>query len=253
MILGIIQARMTSSRLPGKVMKKFINQQPLIGLMIERIKLCKSINEIVVAITDLPDDDILFDFLIKNKINVYRGSENDVLERFYYAAMKYKPTTIVRLTGDCPLIDIEVLEKLIKLYNEKKPDYAWVSETFAEGLDAEIFSMSLLELIYNNASLASEHEHITQYIHNHSHIFTRLPLINFSDDSSYRITVDNSEDFDVVSKIFEHFYNKKPNQYFSFSEVKEFLDSNLDIKKINSHILRNEGLIKSLANDKRLK
>ncbi|MFH1310753.1 MAG: glycosyltransferase family protein [Candidatus Omnitrophota bacterium] len=245
MILAIVQARMASTRLPGKVMKEVLNK-PLIQYLLERLSLSTRIDKIILATSLNKENDLLSAFVDKLGFNVFRGSENDVLDRFYLAAKEYCPKSIVRVTGDCPLIDAGICDDLINFYEKENADHAHLSLDFAEGLDCEIFSFSALEMSCQNAKLKSEREHVTPYIKNHPEIFKLKFLNNKRDDSFYRITVDNEEDFDVVKAIMEHF---SKNPAVRWPEIKDFLNLHHDIMAINSHIERNEGFRISLEQD----
>ena len=252
MILAIVQARMGSSRLPGKVMRDICGK-PLIGHMLERLSHSKRIDRTILATSVSSADDPLDDYVRGQGYDIFRGSETNVLERFFLAASEYQPNIIIRLTGDCVLIEASIIDSAIDLFLNSSADYVWVDESFAEGLDAEVFSFRLLKEMISGATLASEFEHVTQYIHNNKHKLKRIPLENTTDDSAYRIVVDEPEDFDVVTRIIKHFQNKFPGEYISFHRIKSYLDANFDIRNINSNIIRNEGLLKSLANDKKVR
>ncbi len=248
MILAIVQARMRSTRMPGKVMKEVFNK-PLIQYLLERLSLSKRIDKIILATSVNKENDLLDAFVSNLGFNVFRGSEDDVLDRFYRAAKKYCSEAIVRVTGDCPLIDAGICDDLINFYEKEKADHAHLSLNFAEGLDCEIFPFKALETAFQNAKLKSEREHVTPYIKNHPEIFKVKPLINSQDDSSYRITVDNEEDFYVVKAIIEHF---RKNLAVPWPKIKDFLSSHPDIMAMNAHIERNEGFRISLEQDKRI-
>ena len=243
---------MGSTRLPGKVMKK-IGGKPLIGYMLDRLSYCQNIDNLVLATSDTAENDGLADYVVKLGFDVYRGPEHDVLERFMIAASPYAPTAIVRLTGDCVLIDAEIVDRMIELYERSGADYSWVDSSFAEGLDAEILTFAALRAAHEEATLQSEREHITQFIHKHPSRFRRVPLKNEVNDSAYRIVVDDPEDYSVVSRIVEHFDPQNAGVYFSFAQIKDFLNANPELTSLNSHIVRNDGLIKSLASDKEVK
>lgn len=251
MILAIIQARVSSTRLPGKVMKEILGK-PLIGYLLDRLNHSKKINKITVATSTDKSNDNLCWYVESIGFEVYRGSEDDVLSRFYEAALKYKPEFILRITGDCPLIDPEICDRLIDAYLKEKADYMHLDSTFAEGLDCEIFSFSALETAHKNAKLKSEREHVTRYFHNHPGRFNKIILKNESDDSRYRITADEPQDFEVLEVIIKAL-NRHGSVLSSFKEIKVFLNNHPEIMKINSHIIRNEGLIKSLKNDSEVK
>jgi len=247
MILAIVQARMSSSRLPGKVLKE-VKGKPLIGYLLERLSASKRINKIMVATTIDKDDDAVYNYVRSLKFDVYRGSNEDVLSRYYFAAEKYKPDSVMRITGDCPLIDPGICDRLIDFYIKEKADYACLSPRFAEGLDCEVFGFKVLEAMYKNAKKKSEREHVSLFLHNNPGMFNKKILDNTADDSKYRITVDEPEDFEVAKAIIENLY-KSNSDFFDFQAIKKFLDKNPGISRKNSHIIRNEGLLKSLQND----
>ena len=184
---------------------------------------------------------------------MFRGSEDDVLERYYKAyrtldSQNVDIQGILRITGDCPLLEVELCDSLVENFLTKGLDYSYLSPRFAEGLDCEVFKPNLLKEAYERSTLNSEREHVTQYFHNNKDKFKIDFLDNSVDDSGYRITVDESEDFEVVKKIIEHFSDS--NEQMNFNNIKQFLDSNPDVLELNSSIIRNEGLLKSLENDK---
>ncbi len=227
MILAIVQARMTSARLPGKVMKQVLGK-PLIAYLLERLKFARRIDKIIVASSQHKSNDEMCKYIKSKGFGIYRGSENDVLERFYRAAAKYNPKDILRITGDCPLIDPEICDRLIDVYLKEKADHVCLSPRFAEGLDCEIFSFRALEIAYRNARMQSEREHVSLYIHNHPELFRKNIIENKADDSKYRFTVDRPEDFEVVKAIIENLYGENLSS-FSFKEIKQFLDRHPDI------------------------
>lgn len=251
MILAIIQARMSSTRLPAKVMKKILGR-PMIFYLLERLKYSKKIDKIVVATTNKRTDDLLADYVKRQKVDVFRGSEEDVLDRFYQTARKYKPDHIVRITADCPLLDPKILDKLVNFYFTHRLDYSCLSPKFAEGLDCEILSFKALETAWQNAKMQSEREHITMYIHNNAKDFKRVKMDKKTDEGKYRITVDEPEDFEIVKTIFKALY-KEDSPLFRFSKVKQFLDQHPEIMAKNMEIIRNEGLLISLRKDKKVK
>jgi spore coat polysaccharide biosynthesis protein SpsF (cytidylyltransferase family) len=251
MIVVIIQARMNSSRLPGKVMQKVLGK-PLIAYLLERVSQAKTIDRIVLATTNKHEDDILADFVSSLGYLVFRGSEKDVLARYYNAFQCFKDeqddvNAIVRITGDCPLIEPDLIDKVVNKYLEEKLDYVALESTFPEGLDVEIFSSTMLECAFNKAKLLSEREHVALYFHNNSHLYNMSRVKNQTDDSKYRITVDEPEDFMVVKAIIENF--SKNNLVMNTKNIKDFLDNNSSIYNLNANIIRNEGLQKSLEKE----
>ena len=247
MFLAIIQARMSSTRLPGKVMKTVLGR-PIIGYMFERLSHLKMIDKIILATSVNPMEDQLCDYVKSEGFDVFRGSEDDVLERFYLAAKEYNADHIVRATGDCPCIDPVVCDRLFKAFFKEKADYAELSPEYAEGADCEVFTFNALEQAYNNTTLKSEREHVTLYFNKNPGSFKKFLLPNQTDDSKYRFTVDEEEDFVVVKAVFEALYKGK-SSLFSLDDIKTFLDSHEGIYQLNNHIIRNEGLQISLDND----
>lgn len=252
MFIAIIQARMGSTRLPGKVMKEVLGK-PLIKYLLERVSKSKYIDKIILATTENSEDDVLTKYVLSMGYDVFRGSEDDVLSRYYNAflilgELKDKVKGIVRITGDCPLFEPEVCDKLIKKYIDYNLDFANLDKTFAEGLDCAVFSKDLLYEAYTNSKLPSEREHVTQYFNRNRNKFNISSLVNETDDSKYRITVDEYKDLEVVKKIIKYF--NEIDKAMNIKNIKKYLDNNPRIFELNSNIIRNEGLIKSLENDK---
>lgn len=235
---------MTSTRLPGKVLKEVMGR-PLLSYLIERLRACRLLEKIVIATTTKKEDDAVLLLAEKESLPIYRGSENDVLDRYYQTGRKFGVEHVVRVTSDCPLIDPQICDHVVEVYLRADVDYVHTDPTFAEGVDCEAFSFKALEKAWHGASLKSEREHVTLYFHNHPELFKKVTLVNETDDSRYRITVDEKEDFLVVKAILENLYKGK-DHYFSIQEIKSFLDTHPEIYKLNAHIIRNEGLLKSL-------
>ena len=206
MILAIIQARMGSTRLPGKALKK-VKDISLIEILFKRLEKSQLIDKAILATSINQENNILASVVEKLGVDVYRGSENDVLERYYKAAKKYKPDTIVRITGDCPIIDPILVDSVISLYNSSNVDYVSNIKppTFPDGLDTEVFSYSALEKAHNEAHKPSDREHVTPYIRK-KFLFKKKNLSNDENLSLERWTVDEPEDFSVVQNIFNFFH-----------------------------------------------
>lgn len=247
-IKAIIQARMGSSRLPGKVLMEVMGR-PLLSYEIERLRFNKTIDEIFIATTVNKVDDPIAKFSEKEGLRFYRGSEDDVLDRYYQAAKKYNANHIMRLTADCPLIQPDICDRIVDTYFDSGCDYACTGESFAEGLDCEVISFKALSQAWREAKLKSEREHVTLYIRNHPERFRLVIVENKTDDSKYRLSVDEKEDYSVVKAILENLYKRSDN-YFTIEEIFAFLNAHPEIYKLNSHIIRNEGLSKSLQEDK---
>ena len=234
----IVQARMGSSRLPGKVMKT-INDTPMIKLLLERLKLSNEIDKIVVAIPSKKKDEELKDFLRSNGYLCETGSEDDVLDRYSRVSKKYKADIVVRITGDCPLIDPVLVDKVIELFKTNDIDYCSniCPPSFPDGLDVEVFSSSVLYKIHKESKDIFDREHVTSYIRN-SNNFKKLNYEHKEDLSSLRLTVDELDDFILIDNIFSHFH---PRINFSWEDVLNLYNKEPKIFTINNHILRNTG------------
>ena len=235
MNLCILQARMSSSRLPGKVLKP-IKGKPILEYEIKRILKSKKIDKLVLATSTDKSDDILEEFAKKIGIDCFRGDLDNVLKRYYDCAKKYKADTIIRLTGDCPVMDSEVIDSVIECYKKNRVEYASniINRTFPDGLDIEVFSFETLEKIYKNANLKEEKEHVTKYIFNHLDEFNVCNYENDIDYSYMRWTLDTIDDF----YFFKSIYKNVDNIYFPWkfllsktNSAKKFLiDSNQTIR-----------------------
>lgn len=236
-ITAIVQARMGSSRLPGKVLKK-IADRSVIELLLQRLSKSELIDEICVATTKNHEDDVLCTEVQKLGFEVYRGSEIDVLERFYHAALHCRSDHVVRITGDCPLIDSEIVDRVIRLFLDKDADYAsnTLPPSFADGLDVEIFKMSVLEEAQQLANSSFEREHVTPFLRKNCSL--QANLCNSEDHSEIRLTLDQREDLILLTDIFEYF---SPDIYFSYQDIIELLNKTPDKILINGHIKRNAG------------
>ena len=203
----ISQARTGSTRLPGKVLKE-INEKSLLQIHLDRLKKCKLVSEIIVATTTNSEDDILFNLVFTWGYNASRGSETDVLDRFYKTVKDKKADWIVRVTSDCPLIDPELVDKVIDFVQTNNKDYGsnTLIENFPDGQDIEVIKFSALEIAWRNAKLSSEREHVTPFIRNNSdfkggHLFSAINYPCDFDFSKIRMTVDESKDFELIKKL----------------------------------------------------
>ena len=237
-IVAIVQARMGSTRLPNKVMQG-INGTPLIGLLFDRLSKSIKINKIVLATSTNESNNTLTKYIQELGYPVFRGQEKNVLNRYYNAAIQENADIIVRITGDCPLIDAELVDELIDNFYKNSVDYASNREpaTYPDGLDAEIFSMQALEKMHNNATNSYQREHVTPYIID-SEDFSKFYLTNTKDLSKERWTVDEPEDLEVVTRIFNHFH---PRIDFSWQEIMQLRERTPEIFTTNQNIARNEG------------
>lgn len=245
--LAILQARTSSTRLPGKVLMPVLGR-PLILHQIDRIRRMQEVNRLILATSNDPSDDDLAALCAANDIEFYRGDLNDVLKRFYEAAKDIRPDNVVRLTGDCPLIDPEVVDKVIRFYRDGNYDYATnaVEPTYPDGLDVEVFRFSCLEADYNNATLQSDREHVTPWIRKQE----GYKIGHFKgpqDWSALRWTVDEPRDFELVTMIYKYLY--PPNPHFTTADVLAYLEQRPELKTWNTDHQRNEGYLKSLTED----
>lgn len=251
MILAILQARFSSTRLPGKVLKSILGK-PMLAIQIERIKRSQLIDKLVIATSNQSTDDAIASLANKIKVNCFRGSLNDVLDRFYQIAFKLNPSHIVRLTGDCPLIDPKLIDQIIKYHLEHDFDYTTnaIEATYPDGLDVEIFTFKALKEAWEEAKLPSQREHVTPFINRQPKRYNIHHYKNDQDLSALRWTVDEPLDFELVTRIYEGLYPQNPQ--FTTQDVLNFLELNPELKTLNTCHKRNEGYQKSLFADQKL-
>jgi len=233
----INQARMTSTRLPGKVLKEVMGK-PLLEYQIERLKKVKQADDLVIATTINKSDQPIIELCKKLNINYYRGSEEDVLSRYYEAAKQYQADVIVRVTSDCPLIDPAVVDEVINNFRKSTGKYDYVSNTlertYPRGMDTEVFSIEALKEAYDKAVLTPEREHVTLYIYSHPEKFRLFSVKYKKDESSHRWTVDTEEDFILIKTILEELYPQKPD--FTMEDCLELMVKRPELIKINQHV-----------------
>lgn len=236
-VIALLQARVSSSRLPGKVLKPLMGQAMIVR-QIERINRSERIDKLVVATSDEQTDDDLANLLEQLDISVFRGDLNNVLDRYYRAAQLYQPEHIVRLTADCPLIDPKVIDLVIAEHLKNNTDYTsnTLTRSYPDGLDVEVLSFNALEKAWRQATLQSEQEHVTPFIRNHSELFSQHNVANDQDFSDMRWTVDIIEDFNLIEQIYEALYLIKPE--FSTQDVLQLIKERPELKTINK--VRNE-------------
>lgn len=205
-VVAIVQARMGSTRLPGKVLKDLAGKTMLVRVA-ERVSQISQINELLVATTDRPADDVIVEECRKHSIKVSRGDQDDVLDRYYRAAQLAKADVVVRITSDCPLIDPEISGKTIGAFLESQPDYASnvITRTYPRGLDTEVASFNALARAWQQARKPYERQHVMPYIYEHPESFKLLSVTGDEDFSSYRWTVDTAEDLEFVRAVYDHF------------------------------------------------
>ncbi len=248
-LTAIIQARLGSTRLQGKTMMD-LEGEPLLGHLIKRIRKSKYVSDIVIATTTYERDGLIVKYADENRLPVYRGSEQDVLDRFYQAALLFKAQVIVRVTPDCPLLDPRVSDRVIAKFLDGGYDYVsnTIVPTYPDGLDTEVFSFAALERAWNEAALPSEREHVTAYIVKHPELFRHCNVTNSEDLSAMRWTVDTARDYEFVSGIMKKL--GKRDEIFHMEDVLRILKENPELLEINRGINRNEGYAASLMKDK---
>ena len=239
MIAAIIQARMGSTRLPGKVLKK-AEGKTLLEHVVERVGRAKTLDKIIIATTESPNDDAIVDEAKKLGAEVFRGSEEDVLGRFCGAARKFSAKHVVRLTADCPLMDPEVVDEAVNFYLRSPEKYDYVCNvnppTYPWGMDVEVFSTKALEKAQKETKLPHEREHVTPYIRNHPEIFN-IGNIEYKENfANLRLTVDGPEDLAVVGGVFNELYPK--NKHFKLADILNLYGQKPGIFSANSHIKR---------------
>ncbi|MEW6774179.1 MAG: glycosyltransferase family protein [Bacteroidota bacterium] len=249
-IICIIQARMGSSRLPGKILKPIVNNIPSLFLQYERISPAQKVNKIIVATSDLPQDDIVEYYCNQWQIPVFRGDEQNVLKRFYDAANLYQADVLIRITADCPLHHYKVIDWCIKQFEELNADYFSNSNeppVLEDGWDTEVFSYKALHSAYLNATKNFEKEHVTPYIKQSGKFRCHFQKYLSDNPHQFKLSLDNENDYKLIQTIFQHFY---PNTMFEVNEVVKLLNENPHLLEINKSSIINEGYIKSIRNEK---
>ncbi len=247
-IVAIIQARMGSTRLPGKVLK-IVQKKPMLWHVVNRAKHAQKVDEVIVATSTLKKDKQIVQFCQKNHIKYFCGSENDVLERFYMAASQTKANTIIRITADCPLIDPNVIDKTINFFQKGHYDYASAAtgagvakekiNKFPDGLDCEVFTFKTLKKAFTQAKDPLEREHVTMYIWKRPKLFKLSRLLSNEDYSKLRFVVDHKEDLNFVRQIYKYLYPK--NNFFVLTDIIALLKTKPKLLKINSFHFGKEG------------
>jgi len=243
----IIQARMGSTRLPGKVLKKINGKYPMLYYLIRQIKECKLLEKFVIATTTLKEDDSIVQFLNQQNVEHFRGNEKDVLERYYNCAKKFSFDPIIRITADNPLIDPKIVDLAIKTFQSNSVDYVTncIPRTFPYGTEVEVFSFNALETTWKNARKSSEREHVTPYIYNNPEKFK---ILNFSSSinlSNFRWTVDRQNDFQLIENIILE-VNKKP---ILMEDILKLFKEKPELCSINKKNLPNEEYLKTIRKD----
>ncbi len=246
--VAIVQARMSSSRLPGKMLMD-VAGKPLVERVMDRARAVRAFDDVILATSTDATDDRLAAFCEERGMHVFRGNLNDVLDRFYQAALSVQAECITRLTGDCPLLDPDVTGAAVQMFQKGNFDYVSnaIRRTYPDGLDTEVLSMKALETAHKEAELPSEREHVTRFIHQRPERFRLGHLTQKHDLSRLRWTVDEQRDIEFVHSI----YKEMKRDIFSMDAVLQLLKRRADLMEINRDIPLNEGTRKSLEEDAR--
>ena len=247
MICCIIQARTGSKRLPKKVIQKIDNNFTILDYVINQVKFSKKIEKIIIATTDLIEDDVICKHLDLHNIEYFRGSSEDVLDRFYQCAKKKSAKHIVRITADNPLIDPNIVDKIIEEYENKEFDLVTntLNRTFPYGTEVEVFSFDSLEKAWYSAKKPSEREHVTPFIKNPENKFLLANIKNEEDISFLRYTVDRIEDFTLVKEIIKNISTRP----ILLKDIIKLYKNNSKIFEINKNI-KHDGYLSSIEKDK---
>ena len=244
MICCIIQARTGSARLPKKVIQKIDNDLTVLDYVIDQVKYSQKIEKIIVATTDLIEDDLICKYANLQKIECFRGSSEDVLDRFYQCAKKYSAKTIVRITADNPLIDPNIIDKVINEYNKCDFITNTLERTFPYGTEVEVFSFVSLEKAWENAKKPSEREHVTPFIRNPKNKFVLKNIKNQKNISNFRYTVDKLEDLQLVKEIIKNISTRP----IFLQDIIKLNKDKPEIFEINKNI-KHDGYLSSIEKD----
>jgi spore coat polysaccharide biosynthesis protein SpsF len=246
-VVAIIQARMGSTRLPGKSLM-LLGGKPVIEHVLIRAKQIKGVDEVVLATTTDTADDALANWAKKNNFKCFRGSASDVLDRYYNAAKDFKADVILRITGDCPLLDPEVSGQVLEAFMEGGVDYVTNTKppTYPDGMDTEAASFASLERAFKDAKLSSEREHVTPYIWKNKELFKIKNVTGDEDLSNLRLTIDEASDAKLIELVIAECKKRGKS---NLETILNILRENPEWLKINGQIMRDEGYAKSLRED----
>ncbi len=247
--VAIVQVRLGSARLPGKALEP-IYDKPLLEHIVERIRACQSIKHIVVATTTNTQDSAIVELGEKLGLGIFRGSEENVLERFHGAARAFKAEVIVRVTADDPFKDPEVIDYAVTRFLAEGFDYCsnTIYPSYPDGLDVEVFSFRALDQAYREARLPSEKEHVTPYIWNHPELFKLLNFTHSPDLSQHRWTLDYENDLRFAREVYQRLYPQK--RVFLMQDILDLLKKEPELSSINAGVRRNEAYWKSIIEEK---
>jgi spore coat polysaccharide biosynthesis protein SpsF len=235
-ILAIIQARMGSRRLPGKVLMD-LGGETVLARVIHRLSRSRLVSKLIVATTDSPADIAIVGECQRLGVSYFRGSENDVLDRYYQAARAAIAESVVRITSDCPLIDAELVDDTVRIFVERQADYSSnvFPRSYPRGLDVEVFTMAALDRAWRQAREPHQREHVTPYFYEHPGTFKLAFTRNESDYSAYRWTLDTAEDLDLLRNIYSRFGNQ---DNFGWREVLMLIEREPELAELNTHVIQ---------------
>jgi spore coat polysaccharide biosynthesis protein SpsF len=233
-VVAIIQARMGSTRLPGKVLKD-LGGKTVLARVVNRTRRATLLDEVVVATSVLPADDVIARECEHLKVACFRGDEADVLDRYYRAAQKFAADAVVRITADCPLIDPELIDAAIRSRLDQKADYASNSlvRTYPPGLDVEVFTADALARTWSAAKEDYQRTHVTPYFYQNPELFKVISIAGEVDHSKYRWTLDTAEDLELLRAIYKHFGNRDTIRWI---EVLDLMEAQPELAALNSHV-----------------
>lgn len=236
-VAAIIQARYGSERLRGKVLREIIGK-PMLAHIVERARRAKTVNEVIVATTDEPEADAIVELCRRNGWSCFRGGESDVLDRYFQAAKMHEADVIVRLTGDNPLVDAEIIDRhvsqMISGWNKIDCAASVIEKSYPVGLGVEVLTFDVLARIHRLSDEARQREHVTTFIYDNPDLFLIENVVHEEDLSAFRLTVDTEEDFTLARRIFEHFGHNE----FSWREAITVLCEKADWLEINRHVVQ---------------
>ena len=243
----IVQARMSSTRLPGKVLLPLAGREVLAHVL-DRLAFCNTLDEVVVATSSDASDDVLAQWCRARGVGVFRGSLQDVLDRYYRCAIENKATAVVRITADCPALDPTLVDDVVRGFHAGGYDLYCLGGEFPDGLDCQVFSLSALERAWHEAALASEREHVGPYIVNHPEWFHLGSLEKFKGLAHHRWTLDEPRDLVFLQSLFARL-QRPDSQPFLTQDILDLLEQEPELLQTNKGIVRNEGLLKSVSAD----
>jgi spore coat polysaccharide biosynthesis protein SpsF len=240
-----VQARMGSSRLPGKVLFPLVSH-PVLYHVCSRIQKSKYLNRLIVLTSTDDNDNKIEEFCLKEGYLCYRGELEDVLDRFYQAGMFYNSKYIVRITADCPCIDPSLIDELVEFYFINSFDYAsnCLESTYPDGFDCEVFSFNMLKKAHQETNVSYHREHVTAYMYENKKKFRIGSYCAEINKGHYRVTLDTHEDFFVLTQIFQALYYR--DNVFSYNAILDFLEENPQLCNINKHLLRSIEILQKV-------